>query len=135
MRIIEYSKLRTGVQLNARPATLPEVRSIALELRRELMASGFFAAVEVDWTDNADHLVVAMCKFHPGLTDEQAGLRLEELWQEKVRFGYWAAHSTLVTKDQVELQGATLRTIGGPYLTLHVVAQRDRIPAQRVPSE
>lgn len=135
MRIVEYSKLRTGVQLNARRATLPEVRSTALELQRELKATGFFANVEVDWTDNADRLVVAMCTFHPGLTDEQAAVRLEQVWQDKVRFGYWAAHSTLVTKGQVELQAATLRTVGGPYLTLHVVAQRDRVPAQRAPSE
>ena len=147
MRLIEYSKLRAGVQLNARPATVPEVRSTALQLQQALRATGLFAEVEVDWTDNADHMVVAMCVFHPALTDEQAARRLEDVWLNRLRFGHWAAHSTLVSEGQVELQGATLRTVGGPYLTLHVVAQRDRaseravpesrtgVPAQRVPAE
>lgn len=135
MRIIEYVKLRAGVQLNARPAALPEVRSVALQLQKALTDTGLFGGVEVDWTDNTDHLVVAMCQFHPSLTDEQAGLRLEEVWERQLRFGYWAAHTTLVTKGQVELQAATLRTVGGPYLTLHVVAQRAPLPAQRVAAE
>lgn len=136
MRIVEYTKLRAGVQLNARPATLPEVRSNALQLQRTLMATGLFTDVEVDWTKNADHLVVAMCKFDPRMTEEQAARKLEDVWLGEMRFGYWAAHSTLVTEGQVELQGATLRTIGGPYLTLHVVAQKAvLVPAQRVPAE
>jgi hypothetical protein len=125
MRLIEYSKLRAGVQLNARPASIPEIRSTALQLQQALLTTGLFAQVEVDWTEDADHMVVAMCVFHPALTDEQAARRLEDVWLNRLRFGYWAAHSTLVSNDQVELQGATLRTMGGPYLTLHVVAQRD----------
>ncbi len=135
MRIVEYTKLRTGVQLNARRANLPEVRSTALGLQQALMASGRFTSVEVDWTNDVDHLVVAMCSFDASLTEEQVARQLEDLWLGELRFGYWAAHSTLVTPGQVELQGATLRTIGGPYLTLHVIAQKARIPAQRVPSE
>ena len=134
MRIAEYSKLRAGVQLNARPATMPEIRSTALQLRQALLATDLFAEVEVDWTDNADHMVVAMCVFHPALTDEQAARRLEGVWLDRLRFGYWAAHSTLVSPDQVELQGATLRTVGGPYLTLHVVAQRDVSVRHRAPA-
>src|SRR5688572_3024778 len=125
MRLIEYSKLRAGVQLNARPATTPEVRSTALQLQQALQATGLFGRVEVDWTDNADHMVVAMCVFHPALTDQQAARRLEDVWLNRLRFSHWAAHTTLVSDGQVELQAATLRTVGGPYLTLHVVAQRD----------
>ena len=39
MRLIEYSKLRTGVQLNARPLSEAELRTAASELRRGLMAT------------------------------------------------------------------------------------------------
>jgi len=136
MRIVEYTKLRDGVQLNTRPATLPGIRSNALELQRKLMATGLFTDVEVDWTNNANHLVVAMCKFDPRMNEEQAARKLEDVWLGEMRFGYWSAHSTLVSKGQVELQGATLRTIGGPYLTLHIVAQKAvLVPAQRVAAE
>jgi hypothetical protein len=133
MRISEYTKLRTGVQLNARPATMPDVRSMALQLQQALRATGLFVEVEVDWTDNADHMVVCMCAYDPALSEEQAAAWLEQVWGQRLRFAYWAVHSTLVTDGQVELQAATMSGQGGPYLTLHVVAQRAHIPAQRVP--
>ena len=135
MRSIEYSKLRSGVQLNARPGSAADVRAIATELRRGLLATGLFADVEVDATDDADHLVVAMCTFHPALTDQEAAMWLEDVWNSHLRYDYWAAHSTLVVKGQVELQGATLGNVGGPYVTLHVVAQRAPIPMQRAASD
>jgi hypothetical protein len=135
MRLIEYSKLRTGVQLNARPHSAAELRAAAHELRRGLMATGLFADVEVDATEDPDHLVVAMCTFHPALTDQEAAAQLEEVWNSHLRYGYWGAHSMLVVKGQVELQGATLSRVGGPYVTLHVVAQRAPIPVQRTASD
>jgi hypothetical protein len=135
MRSIEYSKLRTGVQRAARPLSAAELRTTAHELERRLMATGLFADVEVDATEDPDHLVVAMCTFHPALTDKDAAARLEEVWNSHLRYGYWAAHSMLVVKGQVELQGASLSRVGGPYVTLHVVAQRAPIPVQRSASD
>ena len=135
MRSIEYSKLRSGVQRNARPGSAADLRAAALELQRGLMGTGLFADVEVDATDDPDHLVVAMCTFHPALTEEEAAMWLEDVWNSHLRHSYWAAHSTLVVKGQVELQGATLSNLGGPYVTLHVVAQRAPIPVQRTASD
>ena len=135
MRSIEYSKLRTGVQRNARPGTAADLRAAAAQLQRGLMATGLFADVEVDATEDPDHLVVAMCTFHPALTEQEAAMRLEDVWNRHLRYQYWAAHTTLVVKGQVELQGATLSTVGGPYVTLHVVAQRAPIPVQRSASD
>lgn len=131
MKLLEYRKLRSGVQMNARPTTAAERRAVALDLERELVRAGCFADVEVDHTDDLDHLVVAMCTYDPALSEEQVALRLEDVWNGRLRFAYWAVHSTLVDKGQVELQGATLSNLGGPYVTLHVVAQRGPIPAQR----
>lgn len=135
MRSVEYSKLRTGVQLSARPGSAADLRAAAAELRAGLMGTGLFADVEVDATEDPDHLVVAMCTFHPVLTEDEAARRLEDVWNSHLRYGHWAAHSTLVVKGQVELQGATLTDVGGSYLTLHVVAQRAPIPVQRTASE
>ena len=135
MRSIEYSKLRTGVQRNARPGSAADLRAAALELKRGLMGTGLFADVEVDATDDPDHLVVAMCTFHPALTEQEAAMWLEDVWNSHLRHSYWAAHTTLVVKGQVELQGATLGNVGGPYVTLHVVAPRAPIPMQRTASD
>ena len=131
MKLLEYRKLRSGVQMSARPATTAERRAVAVDLERELARTGVFADVEVDHTDNLDHLVVAMCTYDPTLSEEQAARRLEDVWNGRLRFGYWAVSSTLVEKGQVELQGATLSNLGGPYVTLHVVAQKGPIPVQR----
>lgn len=135
MRSIEYSKLRTGVQLSARPGSAADLRAAAAELRQGLMDTGLFADVEVEPTDDPDHLVVAMCTFHPALTEEEAAMRLEDVWNSRLRYGYWAAHTMLVVRGQVELQAATLGNVGGPYVTLHVVAQRAAIPVQRTASD
>ena len=135
MRSVEYSKLRTGVQLSARPGSVSERKAAAQELERGLLATGLFADVEVDATDDPDHLVVAMCTFHPALTEEEAAMRLEDVWNRRLRHGYWAAHTMLVVRNQVELQAASLDKVGGPYVTVHVVAQRAPIPVQRTASD
>lgn len=132
MRITEYSKLRAGVQVNARPGTPADVRSTALQLQAALMSTGLFSDVEVDRTDDLDHLVVAMCSFDADASSRRVAAWLEEVWTGRLRYGFWAVHSTLVDDDQVELQGATLSSIGGRYVTVHVVAQKAAIPAQRV---
>ena len=135
MKLMDYRLLRTGVQRNASPGSEADLQFTATELQRQLLATGLFSDVEVEATENVDHLVVAMCTFDPELTEEEVALRLEDVWNGRLRFDYWAAHSTLVHKGQVELQGASLSGLGGPYVTLHIVAQKARVPAQRVPSE
>ena len=132
MKLMDYRTLRSGMQLNARPAGAADLRPIAADLERELRATGLFANVEVDYTDEADHLLVAMASYGADLTEEQVALRLEDVWHGRMSFDYWAVHSTLVSKGQVELQGATLAHLGGPYITVHVVAQKVAVPVQRV---
>jgi hypothetical protein len=132
MKLMDYRTLRAGVQLNASPAGTADLRPIAADLARELRATGLFSSVEVDYTDNRDHLLVAMASFGAHLTEEEVAIRLEDVWHGRMSFDYWAVHSTLVTKGQVELQGATLAHLGGPYITVHVVAQKVAVPVQRV---
>ncbi len=135
MKLMDYRTLRAGVQRNAQPAGAADLRPIATHLERELMATGLFSNVEVDHTDDLDHLVVAMASFEADLTEEEIAMRLEDLWHGRMSFGYWDIHSTLVTRGQVELQGATLAHLGGPYVTVHVVAQKAAVPLQRAAGE
>ena len=133
MEMTTFRKMRTAVQANASPGA-PSARALAVEeLRRSLVDSGLFDEVEVEDTDDPDHLVIAMCKYPDHASHAQVAARLERLWQDRWRYGFWEAHALLVARDQVELQGATRTGTGGHYLTVHVVAQKARIPAQREP--
>ncbi|CAA9344634.1 MAG: hypothetical protein AVDCRST_MAG34-1162 [uncultured Nocardioidaceae bacterium] len=135
MELLDYRKMRTGIQLNAVPAGSDDVRPVAERLRDSLAATGLFGDVEVDVTDNADALVIAMCTFPEGMSAGRLAHWLEQLWQQRLSDSCWEAHATLVDDDQVEFLGATKVSVDGHYLTLHVVAQRGAIPAQRTAAE
>lgn len=132
MELTHYKKLRTAVQSNAAPASPEDLSRLAQDLRETLMSTGFFEEVEVDHTDNPDGMVIAMCKFPAQMNQSQVAARLEQAWEDRLRFQFWEAHSTLVDEDQVEFQGATRTGSNGFFVTLHVVAQKAPIPAQRL---
>lgn len=133
MELTTYHKMRTAVQGNASPGARSARAEAVEELRRSLLDSFLFDEVEVEDTDDPDHLVIAMCKYPEHTSHAQVAARLERLWQDRWRYGFWEAHTLLVDADQVELQGATRTGAGGHYLTVHVVAQKARVPAQRKP--
>jgi hypothetical protein len=132
VELTNYHKMRTAVQSNASPGSPHDLRNIELRLQQSLMASGMFEDVEVGHTEDVNHLVIAMCKFPSQLTQAQVAARLEQLWEDRLRYGFWEAHAVLVDDDQVEFQGATRNSTAGHYVTLHIVAQKAPIPAQRV---
>lgn len=135
MEIAQYHKLRQGVQMNASPGSVDELRAIRSELEAALTAVGLFEEVEVDYTDDVDHLVIAMCTFPEQLSREEIAHRLELLWEDRLSYPFWEAHSTRVDPDQIELQGATRAGAAGHYVTLHIVAQTARVPVQRVAAD
>lgn len=132
MELIQYHKMRTAVQANASPGRPDELVSAEHRLAQGLRDSGLFEEVEVGHTDNVDNLVIALCKFPEQLTEAQVAARLEQLWQDVLRYQFWEAHATLVDRDHVEFQGATRTGTNGHYVTVHIVAQKAFIPAQRV---
>jgi hypothetical protein len=131
MELTSYKKLRTAVQSNASPAAEPDVRRLEQDLREVLVSTGFFEDVEVDHTDNPDGMVIAMCTFPSQMDRAQVAARLEQAWEDRLRFQFWEAHSTLVDDEQVEFLGATRTGSNGAFVTVHLVAQKDTIPAQR----
>ena len=130
MELTQYRKLRTAVQSNAAPADTDQILEVEENLRSLLMSTGFFEDVEVEHTQDVDGLVIAMCRFPSQMSQVQIAQRLEQAWQDRLRFDFWEAHTTLVDDDQVEFQGATRTSAGGSYVTVHVVAQKT-VPAQR----
>ena len=132
MELAQYHKIRSAVQSNASPGPAQALRDVQENLASALASVGLFSDVEVGYTDDLDNLVIAMCSFPEDLTETEIARRLELLWEDRLRYGFWEAHATLVDEGQVELEGATRASQTGHYITLHVVAQRGFVPAQRV---
>lgn len=129
--LIGYRKLRSGVQVNAVPAGADTLLPVVRKLRDSLSATGFFSDVEVDSTDNVDAMVIGMCTFPALMESGRLAQWLAQLWDRHLSYPFWEAHTTLVDDDQVELLGATRGGPRGHYVTLHLVAQRAFVPAQR----
>jgi len=133
MELTQYKKYRTAVQSNASPASTPQILEVEDNVRSMLMSTGFFEDVEVEHTDDVDKLVIGLCRFRPFYTERDVAERLEEIWSDKVRYPFWARHAVLAEGDHVELEGASRVGPQGHYVTVHLVAQRARIPEQRRP--
>ncbi|NUR06761.1 MAG: hypothetical protein HOQ45_07120 [Nocardioidaceae bacterium] len=126
--------MRTGIQVNAAPGSAADLAALEAQLRELLMDSGLFEEVAVEHTDDVDQLVIALCQFRPFYTERDVAERLERIWSDQVRYPFWEAHSVSVADDFVEFEAASRASQHGHYVTVHLVAQRARIPEQRLPS-
>lgn len=133
MDLLQYHRMRTAIQGNAFPGNGDDLETVEGSLRNLLMASGVFEEVEVGRTDDPDQLVIAMCKFLPYYSESDVARHLERIWGDRVSYPFWEAHAFHVEKEHVEFQAATRHSSGGHYVTVHLVAQKARIPAQRRP--
>jgi hypothetical protein len=134
MEMTQFHTLRTAVQGNAVAPSGTALATMEGDLRDQLMASGYFDDVEVDVTDNPDALVIALCYFKPEYSERDIAHALETVWHDRVRYPFWEAHAVLVEPEHVEFEGATRSSQEGHYATVHLVAQKARIPAQRTPT-
>lgn len=133
MDLMQFHKMRTAVQGTADAGSGTELASMETNLRDLLMASGIFEDVEVEHTDDPNQLVIAMCRFAPEYSEGDIAAHLEALWDDRVRYPYWEAHTLVVDEAHVEFEAATRNSNIGPYVTMHLLAQKAHIPAQRVP--
>lgn len=131
MEVLRFHRMRTAIQVNASPGRGADLEGVEENLRDLLMASGLFEEVEVEHTDDPDQLVIALCQFRPYYTEADVAERLEHIWADRIRYQFWEAHAVAVAEDHVELEGATRLSSDGHYVTVHLVAQKARIPSQR----
>ena len=134
MHLNDYSKVRTALQSNAAPANEATRAALAGDLHDALRSTGAFHTVEVDCTDDADRLVIAMVGFEPGADASVLAARLQRLWLDRVGQGFWTAHASLVDDGHVELLAATRPNVRDGYVTLHLVAQAGWMMFTRLPS-
>ncbi len=135
MDLLQFHKMRTAVQGNAYPGSGRDLTSMEGTLRDLLLTSGVFDEVEVEHTDDPDQLVIALCHFKPDLSERDVAQLIERLWEQRVRYPFWEAHAVLVGEEHVEFEAATRNSTGGHYVTVHLVAQRAPVPAQRGPRD
>ena len=133
MDLIEFHKMRIAVQGNAFPGSSADLETVGGSLRDMLMDSGLFDQVEVEATDDPDHLVIAMCAFRPELSEADVADHLETIWHDRVRYPFWEAHAFRFAHGHVEFEAATRAGLDGHYVTVHLIAQKAQIPAQREP--
>jgi hypothetical protein len=133
MDLMSFHRVRTGIQGNASPGRATDLETLESSLRGLLVASGLFEEVEVGVTDDPDRLVIALCRYRPFHTERDVAQRLEQIWEDRVRHPFWEAHAVHVEEGHVELEAATRAGRDGPYVTVHVVAQKGGVPAQRQP--
>lgn len=133
MQLMHFHILRSGVQLNASPAFGRALTAMESILRDVFTESGLFDTVEVEHTSDPDQLIVSLCQYHPNLSEDHVAEALETLWEERIRYPFWEAHSTRVDDGHVEFEAATRIGPTGHYATVHVVAQRSPVPSQRAP--
>lgn len=131
MDLLQFHQLRSAVQRNAFPGTGAAVATVESSLRDLLMASGLFERVEVESTSDNDRLVIALCQFRPFFDEHDVARRLEEIWGDRVAYPFWEAHGIRVERGHVEFEAATRFSGAGHYVTVHLVAERARVPAQR----
>jgi hypothetical protein len=131
MDLLQFHRMRTAIQGNASPGTVDELATLEGALRLLLTGSGLFDEVEVEYTDDPDQLLIALCTFPGHLTEADVAGQLEQLWADRVAYPFWEAHALHVERGHVELEAASRPSSEGGYVTVHLVAQRVRIPAQR----
>ena len=131
MNLLTFHRVRAAIQENASPATDADLAPVAGTLRELLTSSGVFETVEVEHTGDRDRLVIGLCAFRPFYTERDVAARFEEIWSDRVRYPFWESHGMRTEDGFVEFEAASRPSSTGRYVTVHLVAQRARIPAQR----
>jgi len=133
MELLHFHTLRRGVQNNAHPGSERDLAAMRAALQQVLADSGLFEDVEVDATRDPNQLVIGLCHFRDGVTADDIAGYIERVWNDRLRYPLWEAHAVIVDPDHVEFEAATRESVTGHYITVHLVAQKGRVPAQRVP--
>ena len=128
-----YHRMRAAIQVSASPGKETDLALVEANLWYMLTDCGLFDEVEVEHTEDVDQLVIALCRFDAGCSEAEVATQLERIWADRVRYPFWEAHTIRVYADQVEFEAASRHSDEGHYVTVHLVAQKTRIPAQRRP--
>src|SRR3954451_17860827 len=106
MELIDYQKLRGGLQANVTAATEEVLEAARLRVQAALEGCGVFDQIEVGSTDNPDRLLVSMVTYHSDLSEQDVVDTLEQMWRDDLRDVASVPHAFLVEDRHVELEAA-----------------------------
>jgi hypothetical protein len=118
----EFVQLREALTTNLPPASGALVDDAASRLRQRLVASVMFAQVEVEVTEDAERLLVAMARFRPGTPERQVSSFLEAVWITELRLSGLDVFHFLAEDGHVELEAVTGDQESGYFLSLQLIA-------------
>ena len=118
----EFVQLRGALTTNLPPASGALVDDAASRLRQRLVASVMFAQVEVEVTEDAERLLVAMVRFRPGTPERQVSSFLEAVWITELRLSGLDVFHFLAEDGHVELEAVTGDQESGYFLSLQLIA-------------
>ncbi len=134
MNTVQFHVMRQALLDNASPSRHSDLATVESSLRGLLLESGLFDLVEVERTDDPDRLVIGLCMFKQQFSAVDIARYLTRAWTGRVAYPFWEAHTVQVDRDFVELEAATRQGSGGRFVTVHLIAQKAMIPAQRTAS-
>lgn len=123
MDIAAFHKLRQAVLENASPADDPYVTALQGTLQKGLLGSRLFAEVELGRTDDADRMIIGVCRCAGDVAPWEAGVGLERLWGVAALDARWEAHHVSANDSYMEFEGAVTIDATGRYITLTLVAE------------
>lgn len=119
----DFRRLRAGLIINLPAASGRVLKDAEAKLHARLDSSAMFAGVEVEATDDEDHLLVAMVRYRPGTSPRRVASYLEAIWVTEMKLPGLDAFHFLVEDGHVELQAVTGDREHHYFLTLHLIAQ------------
>lgn len=119
---VEFVRLRRGLTNNLPPASGALLDDAAARLRQRLVASVMFARVEVEPTEDAERLLVALVRFRPGTPERQVASFLEAVWITELRLSGLDVFHSLTEPGHVEFEAVTGDQDSGYFLSLQLVA-------------
>jgi hypothetical protein len=119
---VEFLRLRLALTNNLPPASGALIDDAASRLRQRLVSSVMFAQVEVDVTDDAERLLVAMVRFRPGTPERQVASFLEAVWITELRLSGLDVFHSLTEDGHVEFEAVTGDQDSGYFVSLQLIA-------------
>lgn len=99
------------------PSDGPNLDGMSIDFDAYLFMAELFENVAVHRTGDLDCMLTASCRVGPGGTRTAVGEALVNIWQDKLRYHYRAAHRLRQDDFGVYLDVATLTGDGGIFVT------------------
>jgi hypothetical protein len=112
-----FDEAKRQMMTASSPSDGPNLDGMSIDFDAYLFMAELFGTVEVRKTGDPDCLLIASCTVNRGKAPTAVGEALVNIWQDKLRYHYRAAHRLRQDDVGVYLDVATLTDDGGIFVT------------------